>query len=114
MVLQHYWTAVSVCEHWFCFLFGAGVLDSPTIVEVDDASDSHITISWTPPFTVDITNLDPDITYCVYNNSNTPCVTTTDTSYTFEAQCSPVMYYVSACNPVGCSDNATVIYPQGN
>ncbi len=104
-------------EQWFCFLFGAGVLDSPTEVEVVRFNDSHITIFWTPPFTVDITGVDPDITYRVCNSRNTPCVTTMDSSYNFEAECSPVLYHVSACysNSIetGCSEDATVMYPLG-
>ncbi len=67
-------------------------------------------LTWTPPFTLDITDLDPDITYRVCNNDTNTCVDTADTSYIFLTSNTKfsVKFLVSACNPVGCSDNSTI------
>ncbi len=70
-------------------------------------------LTWTPPFTLDITDVDPDITYRVCNDSTDTCMDTADTSVLFETMCDPVEYYISACNPVDCGGNATMVFPQG-
>ncbi len=89
--------------------FFSGLLDPPTITEPIEHSTAHLILTWTPPFTLNITDLDPDITYRVCNNDTNTCVYTADTSYIFPTTCFPVEYSVSACNPVGCSENATII-----
>ncbi len=38
---------------------------------------------------------------------------TADTSFLFETMCDPVEYYISACNPAGCGESATMTFPQG-
>lgn len=92
-----------------------GILDTPTNFEVDGSQNSlKRTISWTPPFTLDVTDLDPDITYHVCNNHTNTCVTPpiADASYAFSTTCFPVKFNVSACNPVGCSEVTSVQYPE--
>ena len=59
-----------------------------------DSNDSSLTISWTPPFSLDVTGVDPDIWYSVFiydltdeNNPTailcTDCINITETHYTF-------------------------------
>ncbi len=100
-----------------CLLFST--LNPGLLAPVTDLTSEYYNVynqilTWTPPFTMDITDLDPDITYRVCNDSDiNRCVDTADTSYIFPTFCFPVEYSVSACNPVGCSENATVVYPIG-
>ena len=52
-------------------------------------SESSIIISWTAPFSLDVTGVDPDIWYSVliYNETDiiscTDCMNITETTYTF-------------------------------
>ncbi len=92
--------------------FITGLLDPPTITGSVEYNIFYRILTWTPPFTLDITDLDPDITYRFCSDSADTCVDATDTSSLFETMCDPVEYYISACNPVGCSDNATMTFPQ--
>ncbi len=91
-----------------------GLLDPVTDLTSEYYNDYNQILNWTPPFTLDITDLDPDISnYTICNSASHTCVNTTDTSYIFPTTCFPVEYSVSACNPVGCSEIATVLYPIG-
>ncbi len=94
----------------FCTYFVAGALDPPMLIYVTSLNDStYFKLSWPPSFTLEHT----DINYRVCNNATNTCVNTTDTAVTSIVMCSPVLYQVSACNSVGCSENTTVIHPQG-
>ncbi len=51
----------SYINHYYVGLLAAvGSLTATPIL-----LDSIISLTWTPPFSLDITNVDPDITYCV-------------------------------------------------
>ncbi len=93
----------------------AGLLDPPNITDRIEYNNFYQNLTWTPPFTLDITDLHPDISnYIVCNNSADTCVNTTGTFNEFETMCDPVEYYISACNTVGCGENATTTLPKGN
>ncbi len=96
------------------FPVSLGLLEPPIVSDPVEYNDFNRILTWTPPFTLDITDVDPDITgYRICNNSANTCVDTTDTSILFETMCDPVEYDISACNRVGCGENATVTFPPG-
>ena len=87
-----------------------GLLAPPFNLSISERNDSYQILSWDAPFTLDITNLDPDITYRVCNNvTNATCVNITHTTYTLPIMDELVEYSVTACNPVGCSDAVTIL-----
>ena len=49
-------------------------------------SQANITVSWDPVFTLDIPNVDPDVTYCV---------TIYNSTATFLSECTPTVYSIS-------------------
>ena len=98
-----------------------GLLDPSDTLMVMNTSNGDIKLSWTPPFTLDITDVDPDISnYTVYitntNTSNTGTVSVAEldesgvveTEYTFTGlpgedpdPCHVYQFSVSAWNVVG-------------
>ena len=92
-------------------------------MDVKISSDgTSVTIAWTAPFSLDVTNVDPDIWYSVliYNVTDEPttipctdCTNITDTNYTFTPDFpSPCHKYVFTVIPVngagqGGSQNVT-------
>lgn len=89
----------------------SGLLDSPTQLATSALIQNQI-LTWTPPPTLDITDLHPDIIYRVCNNVTDTCVNTGDTSYIIPTTAffsSATEYRLSACNPVGCSQNVTFL-----
>ncbi len=96
------------------FSVSLGLLEPPILSDPIEYKDFYQILTWTPPFTLDITNVDPDITgYRVCKNSANTCVDTTDTSVVLETMCDPVEHYISACNPMGCGVNATMTFSRG-
>lgn len=87
-----------------------GLLHPPTLNEPIEYNSSHQMFTWTGPFSLDITDLDPDITYRVCNNATSICVDTTDNSHVFPTLHSSTNYSVSACNPVGCSEKSVAVF----
>ncbi len=88
----------------------SGLLNSPSDVSIEYHDISRITLTWTSPFTLDITELDNDITYRICDNYTITCAESTITSHSFLTTHLPVEYSVSACNPVGCSENTTLVW----
>ena len=80
--------------------------------------DFTYTLTWTPPFTLDISNVDPDIGYCVdVANSTTlllsQCeITSTEFTYTtnITADCAAFWFTVTPVNIVGNGTSQTRAY----
>ena len=73
--------------------------------------NSIISLAWTPPFSLDITNVDPDITYCVgVDNSNSLVIFyqcgITDTQYN-SFRSTPCDNYTITITPVNIVGNGT-------
>ena len=104
---------IALFRHCTCILHTliiSGLADPPSTVSVSNSNSLNQVLSWDAPFTLDITDVVDDIIYRVCNNITNTCVDTTNTIYVFPTTCDPVAFDVSACNPVGCSDNATVVF----
>ena len=86
------------------------------------ASDSTLSLTWEPPFTLDITNVDPDITgYCVDVINSTSLVTLhsecgiNTTMFTYplpddSIHCTVVLFNVVPHNIVGPGESAAKSY----
>ena len=119
---MHLKSSVCVCvyRNIVCIL-NADLLDPPGTLTVMNTNSGDIKLTWTPPFTLDITDVDPDISnYTVYiintNTSNTGTVSVTEldesgvveTEYTFTGlpgedpdPCHVYQFSISAWNVVG-------------
>ncbi len=78
--------------------------------------DSIISLTWTPPFSLDIPNVDPDITYCVgvVNSTSSLVINSqcgiTDTQYNYTVSLDDIMcdaYYIFTVTPVNIVGNGT-------
>ena len=94
-MFMYVYTYNNVCIH-------VGLLAAPSNLETN-SNASSITISWTAPFSLDVTDVDPDIWYSVliYNVTDednptvvpcTDCNNITETYYTFTPD------YLSPCH----------------
>ena len=55
-----------LCMCYFILLDTTGPLDAPTNVRITrNYTTNTTTITWRPPFSLDLTNIDPDIVYCI-------------------------------------------------
>ena len=79
------------------------------------ASLAIISLTWEPPFTLDITEIDPDITgYCVDVTSSMishlECVNKTEFSYPVppDAGCNTYSFTITPINIVGHGESSTV------
>ena len=93
------------------FLFLKGLLSAVGDLEISSDASS-ITISWTAPYSLDVTGVDPDIWYSVliYNVTDdeptliscTDCISITDTHYTFtpDSPSRPCHQYLFTVIPV--------------
>ena len=90
-----------------------GVLSPPTELQIDDSSSSLQRLSWTPPFTLDITGQDPDITgYEVCYFSEPPiCTTVEEPQFDFLNINLPLTFAVRAINVVGESNSSNFSRP---
>ena len=95
-----------------------GILAPPSELAIDHVNDYNQRLTWTPPFTLDITDVDPDITYSVCCNVTVNCTSTTNPYYDFPTLCDPAEFTVTALNPVGESEPRSIafgpIYVQKN
>ena len=91
----------------FCL---TGLLSAVGDLEIS-SNGSSITISWTAPYSLDVTGVDPDIWYSVliYNVTDdeptliscTDCINITDTHYTFTPESpSPCHQYIFTVLPL--------------
>ena len=93
-----------------------GLLSAPPDLEVmvSDSSPSFNSLSWSAPFTLDITNQEPDITgyrVCSNYSATSTCAMTDSTSYEFLNVRLPVEYLVTAINAVGESNASIISHP---
>ena len=88
----------------------SGILAPPSNLAIGHVNDYNQRLTWTPPFTLDITDVDPDITYSVCCNVNTNCTSTTNPYYAFPTLCDPVEFTVTAVNPVGESESNRIVF----
>ena len=88
---------------------------------VDRLSQTNLTINWTAPFTLDINDVNPDISgYCVDVVNLTSSATLfsgcgiTDTEFDYpeppDSDCHAYSFTVSAMNVVGRGEANTVVY----
>ena len=98
----------------FCII-STGLLEPPPdfiIVELDVVRRQ---LSWSPPFTLDITDEDPDIIgYNICNNATGSCETVTETQFIFPNLQVPIEFSLSALNVVGESSNTTIVHDPCN
>ena len=104
-------------------LFLTGLLSAVVNLRTASSDASSITISWTAPYSLNVTGVDPDIWYSVliYNVTDdeptliscTDCINITDTHYTFTPSrpCHQYLFTVIPFNGAGqgeISQNITV------
>ena len=90
----------------FTLCLSVGRLAAPSNVQAATTDTGVTTIMWEPPFTLNITDVDPDITgYGIYKwTSDVAIANTTATNFTFSDAIPCINgsnYLVSAFNPVG-------------
>ena len=100
---------LSVTQIHFMICYHTGTPSSVTDLETSGNSTS-VTISWTAPFSLDVTDVDPDIWYSVliYNVTDEPtaipctdCINITETHYTFTPDYpSPCQEYIFSVIPL--------------
>ena len=86
-----------------------GILDAPSNLVLSEADNQHMRrISWDEPFSLDITDVDPDIEcynvcYSLVNVSaeKSQCTCVNQTKHTFLCVSVPLLFTVSAVNVVG-------------
>ena len=95
----------------------AGLLGPPTNLQMNATNDS-ITVLWSHPFTLNISNTEPDIhNYSLYitnvNTGESQTVSVSGTEFTFEIKnpdpCHNYTFYASAWNMVGKGQRSKVI-----
>lgn len=92
-----------------------GILSAPPDLEVItiDSRPNFKRLSWQPPYTLDITNVEQDITgyrVCFSFSATEVCVLTEDTSYDFLSVRLPLEFLVTSINVVGESDASRVLH----
>ena len=101
----------------------AGLLASVEIGDLTFKNGSIIIISWSAPFSLDVTGVDPDIWYSVliYNVTDNPtaipctdCINITETNYTFTpdypSPCHKYIFTVIPLNGAGQGSPERVMY----
>ena len=74
-------------------------------------NDSHRALVWDPPYTLDITDVSPDIQHYIVQESVTGAsVNVNETEYHFLNLAVPITFSVSACNIVGKGETASVLH----
>ena len=103
--------------HTFLYLLHSGILSAVGDLRAS-SNASSVTISWTAPFSLDVTGVDPDIWYSVLiynvtdeNNPTTITVNTTDTYYIFTpdyiSPCHKFLFSVIPFNGAGQGESST-------
>ena len=99
-------------------LFPIGLLSPPTNVQASRPNSSAIHLYWDPPFSLDITNMDPDIPgYIVSITNNNTKVTSeknvTEPEFIFQEEdhdpCHVYLFRVRAWNPVGVGEPSDIM-----
>ncbi len=79
-----------------------GVLEPPPNLRIVAQGDRMQRLTWDQPFTIDITDVEEDIShYILCENATGTCVNTTETQYVFANLAVTVGFSVSAVNVVG-------------
>ena len=94
------------------------LLDAPSNLMLSEASNQHMRrISWDEPFSLDITDVDPDIEcynvcYSLVNVSaeKSQCTCVNQTEYTFLCVSVPLLFTVSAVNVVGEGEATSILH----
>ena len=95
-----------------------GLLDAPSNLMLSEADNQHIRrLSWDNPFSLDITDIDPDIShynicYSLINANKFQCVLVNQTEFIFLNINIPLLFTVSAVNVVG-EGNASSVNGNG-
>ena len=96
-------------------IWSAGTLDRVSNISAT-VQDQSITIMWEAPFTLDLTNVDPDITYCVNvmdtfsNTLYSQCgidITNVTIPLNADLMCQASGYTITPVNPAGNGSVAT-------
>ena len=92
-----------------------GLLEAPPDLSIERVDESFLQLTWDPPFTLDITNTNPDIMgYSICNDVTEECEFTPNTSYIYPDLGLPVVFSVSAVNVVGEGNASTVPHQECN
>jgi len=85
-----------------------GLLDPPSNLTIVDDDPSHKRLTWEPPASLNITDVEPDISgYRICTNLTEVCINTTELEYVFPNLRIPIQFSVTAVNLVG-ESNASV------
>ena len=94
-----------------------GLLDAPSNLILSEAGNQFMRrLSWEEPFSLDIINVEPDISYyricsSFSNDSNeSVCTQVEKTEFTFIYVNIPLLFTVSAVNVVGEGDSASILH----
>ena len=95
-----------------------GLLDAPSNLVLSEADNQHMRrLNWDEPFSLDITDVDPDIEcynvcYSLVNVSaeKSQCTCVNQTEYTFLCVSVPLLFTVSAVNVVGEGEATSILH----
>jgi hypothetical protein len=95
-----------------------GLLDAPSNLMLSEADDQHMRrLSWEEPFSLVITDVDPDIEcynvcYSLVNATaeKSQCTCVNQTEYTFLCVSVPLLFTVSAVNVVGEGGASSILH----
>ena len=96
-----------------------GVLSAPERIITQEVTSSFIHLSWDPPKSLDLTNVEPDILHYVVNicKSSDDCQDTTltnDTEYWFYpsgiSECAKYRFSVAGVNVVGVGEPSNPVH----
>ena len=90
-----------------------GLLSSPSALEINTQNGHSQLLTWTPPPTLDLTNVDPDISF--YNVCSTilnevSCIEVQNTEHSFTNTRIRIEFSVSAVNVVGEGNASTITH----
>ena len=77
-----------------------GLLEAPTDVSIEVGVE-NMTLSWSPPFTIDGVPILHYIVYIIRQGHTAETVNTTETHITLEKSCTNTAYRISAWNEAG-------------
>ena len=95
-----------------------GLLSAPTNLQASRPSSSAIHLYWDPPFTLNITNVDPDIPGYIVSITNINTTVTrernvTEPEFIFQEEgydpCHVYLFKVRAWNPVGVGEPSDIM-----
>lgn len=92
------------CIYIYDIIIYVGLLETLTKVITSSHNTSHDIITWEEPFTLDITDVDPDIigyTVCSSVGENHECINTTVTEFILSKFHFPVNVTITSWNIVG-------------